>query len=87
MSQGSAETGDTDQSFRSSDPMRDILHVSYMTPLGRFIELGRHDFLVNPRPEMTSVRNSITFVVADVLVIVDERHVTILPAVSLNPGR
>lgn len=64
----------------SGDFVRESL--SCMAPLGRFIELGRHDFLVNSRLEMAPLRNNITFVVADLLMIVDERPAMIMPALQ-----
>lgn len=64
----------------SGDFIRESL--SCMAPLGRFIELGRHDFLVNSRLEMAPLRNNITFVVADLLMIVDERPAMIMPALQ-----
>jgi len=64
----------------SGDFIRESLGC--MAPLGRFIELGRHDFLVNSRLEMAGLQKNISFVVADLLMIVDERPAMIMPALK-----
>lgn len=50
-----------------------------MAPLGRFLDLDSHDFLNSSLPlEMGFLQNTIPFVVADQLMIVDERPTMII---------
>lgn len=64
----------------SGDFIRESL--SCMAPLGRFVELGRYDFLINSRLEMAPLQKNISFIVADLLAIVDEKPAMIMPALK-----
>jgi len=64
----------------SGDFMRESL--SCVAAYGRFIELGRFDFLMNSRLEMEHMARNVSFIVMDLLLYLDERPSLVIAALK-----
>jgi NADPH:quinone reductase-like Zn-dependent oxidoreductase/SAM-dependent methyltransferase len=56
--------------------------MSCVAPYGRFIELGRYDFLINSRLEMEHMARNVSFIVTDLLLYLDERPALVMAALQ-----